>query len=354
MGVHVYVHVPFCIAKCRYCAFASIAEQNIPEERYVSAVLAEAHGRASEMETGQPIETLYFGGGTPTLLSPMAIGTMVERLHARSCLSDKAEISIEANPETITAEYAKALHAIGITRVSLGVQSFSNRLLKYLGRIHTSEKATRAYDYLRAAGFDNMNMDIIYAIPSETCSELEKDLDTLKQLEPDHVSAYLFQHEAPYFEKVAPCQEELIERFFYAVIVSLEGCGLFQYEISNFARPDRQCAHNMAYWAYRPYLGLGAAAVSCLREGLRAHNTPDPHAFMERIENGRSPVGSIDRLSETDIAFEKKFLSLRTKRGILACDLPQDIPPDLYTIIDGRAVLTPKGMLLSDEIFVWL
>lgn len=354
MGLHVYVHVPFCITKCRSCAFVSIAAQEIPEDRYISAILDEARGRTHAMPPGQTIATLYLGGGTPTLLSSESVARLIEGLNRLWPLSPSTEVSIEANPETITLPYARALRAIGINRVSLGVQSFSDRLLAYIGRVHDAERSIRAYDELREAGFDNVNVDIMYAIPTETFEDLIEDLFRLQQLKSEHVSAYMFQHETPSSEHVAPYPDELSARSFFMVIASLEECALMQYEISNFAQPGRECRHNLAYWSYQPYLGLGAAAVSCLEEGLRFQNDPDPYRYMHTIEQGLSPVSSLNRLSPDDIVFEKRFLSLRTVSGIAAQDMPADIPADLFTIKDGRAVLTPKGMLLSNEIFARL
>lgn len=354
MGLHVYVHIPYCISKCRYCSFSSVVTQHVPESRYIGALLAEA-GRKTDLNEQEfsEIETLYIGGGTPTLFSPSGISDIIEGLNRLWGYAEDAEISIEANPETVKRPMAQDLKAAGINRVSIGIQSFSQRLLKYLGRIHSDQKARRSFETLRQSGFDNINIDLIYGIPSQSIEELENDLSMISALQPEHVSAYLLQHEAgSYFEKVPPCSDSLIERFFYTVIETLEQTGLEQYEISNFARLSHRCSHNLAYWQYMPYIGLGASAVSCPRQGLRLENIYDPEKYMKKMEARQDPAAHVDILSEKDIMFEKRFLALRTKQGIAMPDMPVDIPSDLYEITDNRCVLTTRGMLVSNEIFL--
>jgi oxygen-independent coproporphyrinogen-3 oxidase len=354
MGLHVYVHIPYCISKCRYCSFSSVVTQNIPESRYIRALLREA-GRKNDLHEQEfsEIETLYIGGGTPTALRPSGISAIVEGLDHLWGYAEDAEISIEANPETITRSMAQDLKATGINRISLGVQSFSERLLNYLGRVHGAPKAHRSFEALRQSGFDNINIDLIYGIPSQSMTELESDLSMIAVLQPEHVSAYLLQHEAgTFFEKVPPCPDAVIEKFFYTVIEILEQNGLEQYEISNFSIPSHRCRHNLAYWQYRFYIGLGASAVSCPRQGLRTENIHDPDKYMNQVENQQNPTAHIDRLCEKDIMFEKRFLALRTKQGIDMRDMPLDIPNNLYEIMDNRCVLTTRGMLVSNEIFL--
>lgn len=346
--MHIYVHIPYCLQKCRYCAFASVAEA-VPSARYVDAVLAEA-GRRLKDAGNRRVATLYLGGGTPSLLDGDDLARLVAGVDALVPLAPDVELTVEANPETIDERKARALKAAGFNRVSLGMQSFTPRLLKYLGRIHSVERAEEAYARLRAAGFANLNLDLIYGMPVQTREELEYDLDRLIALKPEHASAYLFTHEpGTCFEDVAPINEELGAVFFRRVIERLNGAGLTQYEISNFARDGFESRHNGSYWRGAEYLGLGAAAVSRMG-ATRWRNTPDPGRYLDLVEAGGDPVAETEELTPTELAFEGRFLGLRTTRGIPRAQLPQ-IPEDLYVIHDGRASLTVEGMLLSDEIF---
>jgi oxygen-independent coproporphyrinogen III oxidase len=353
MGLHIYIHVPFCISKCRYCGFSSIENSNPPQDSYVKAVLKEAEMLSNILSEEDRISTIYFGGGTPTLFSAHAIGKIINGLDSLWQIEADSEVSIEANPETVSSDYAFRLKAAGINRISLGIQSFSNRLLGFLGRVHDSEKAIRAYWSLRAAGFDNINIDMMYSIPTQKPSELEYDLKLISELNPEHVSAYMFSPDTRWAQTIEPLPEDEVEHFFYTVLEKLSDNGLNQYEISNFASPGCECRHNLAYWKYRPYVGLGAAAVSCLN-GIRSANESEPERYMSLVLKDKRPVVSEEVLDNHTMDFEKKFLLLRTVYGIPEELMPKNIPPGLYEIRNGNAVLTPKGMLLSDEIFSML
>ena len=353
MGLHIYIHIPFCISKCRYCGFSSIENSNPPQDRYVKAVLEEAEMFINNFSSGSKISTIYFGGGTPTLFSTHAIGKIINGLNDLWPIEADSEMSIEANPETISADYAFGLKTTGINRVSLGVQSFSNRLLGFMGRIHDAKKASDAFKSLRKAGFDNINIDLMYSIPTQKSLELKYDLKEISELNPEHVSAYMFSPDTKWAQTIEPLPEDEVEYFFYTVLEKLLNNGLNQYEISNFARAGCECRHNLAYWRYSPYIGLGAAAVSCLN-GIRSTNESDPERYMSFVFNKKRPVVSEEVLDNHIMDFEKKFLSLRTVYGISEELMPKNIPPGLYEIRNGNAVLTPKGMLLSDEIFSML
>jgi oxygen-independent coproporphyrinogen-3 oxidase len=331
VGLHIYIHVPFCISKCRYCGFSSIENINPPQERYVKAVLAEAEMFFDNISTGSKISTIYFGGGTPTLFTTQAIGMIINGLNSLWPIEADSEVSIEANPETISEDYAFGLKAAGINRISLGVQSFSNRLLDFLGRVHDAEKALDAFKLLRAAGFDNINIDMMYSVPTQSASDFEYDLKRIGEINPEHVSAYMFSPDTKWAQTFEPLSDDEVE-------------------FSNFARPGYECRHNLAYWRYSPYIGLGAAAVSCMN-GIRSTNTSDPEKYMSLVLNSERPVIYGEKLDAHTMDFEKKFLSLRTIYGIPEEFMPKNIPPGLYEIRDGNAILTPKGMLLSDEIF---
>jgi oxygen-independent coproporphyrinogen III oxidase len=353
MGLHIYIHIPFCISKCRYCGFSSIENSNPPQERYVKAVLKEAEMIKNNISADSGISTIYFGGGTPTLFSALSIGKIIGGLNSLWQIEADSEVSIEANPETISRENALSLKVAGINRVSLGAQSFSNRLLGFLGRVHDSDKAINAYRSLREAGFDNINIDMMYSIPTQNLPELKHDLDLISELAPEHVSAYMFSPDTSWAQTIEPLPEDEVEYFFHTVLEKLSVKGLKQYEISNFANPGCECRHNLAYWRYSPYIGLGAAAVSCL-DGIRSTNESEPERYMSLVLNNIRPVVSVDVLDDHTMDFEKKFLLLRTVYGIPKELMPKNIPSGLYEIRNGNAVLTPKGMLLSDEIFSML
>lgn len=353
MGLHIYIHVPFCISKCRYCGFSSIVSSNPPQDSYVKAVLKEAEMLINSIPADSRISTIYFGGGTPTLLNSKSIGRIISGLNSLWQTQADSEVSIEANPETVSSDCAFRLKAAGINRISLGIQSFSNRLLGYLGRVHDSDKAFNAFGSLRAAGFDNINIDMMYSIPTQRYSELDYDLKRISELNPEHVSAYMFSPDTRWARTIEPLPEDEVEHFFYTVLEKLSDNGLNQYEISNFARAGYECRHNLAYWGHSPYIGLGAAAVSCLNS-VRSTNESEPERYMSLVLNNKRPVVNFDVLDKHTMDFEKKFLMLRTVYGIPEELMPGNIPPELYEIRNGNAVLTPKGMLLSDEIFSML
>jgi oxygen-independent coproporphyrinogen-3 oxidase len=347
MSLHVYIHIPYCIKKCRYCGFASIKNSNPPQDLYISALLKEADSIQANKTT---VSTLFFGGGTPTLFTAESIGRIIEGLDARFSFEKDAEISIEANPETISDKYALELKASGVNRVSLGVQSFNDRIVKFLGRVHDAKKSERAFASIRRAGFDNINIDLMYAVPTQSYFEIEHDLVMIETLCPEHVSAYMFSPDTKWGKSLAPLDEEDSEQFFYHVIERLEATGINQYEISNFAKLGRECKHNIAYWESKSYIGLGASAVSCM-SGVRKKNINNPEKYMNAVMSNISPVEESETLSPDEIEFERKFLLLRTIKGIEVESMPSGIPEDLYEIVGKRAVLTKKGMLLSDEIF---
>ncbi len=347
--MHIYIHIPFCIAKCGYCGFASVAGRDVPEAAYIEALQLEIGRKADLIRGLGPIETIYLGGGTPSLFSAAGLGSILEALDRVQSFTDDVEISMESNPETITDQKAADLLSVGFNRISMGAQSFSDRLLKYMGRIHSAQRTIEAYDSLRAAGHDNINLDLIYGLPVESRAELEHDLATLARLAPEHCSAYMFQHEGS-FTEVAPGPEGELAWQFLRVLEALPAAGLAQYEISNFARPDFECRHNLAYWEYKPYVGLGAAAVESVTAGLRCRNLADPGRYLQ----APGEIESRDELSAEDIRFEKLFLALRTVRGIELAAMPVDVPRELYDVVGGRAVLNARGMLLSDEIFARL
>ena len=375
-GLGLYLHIPFCKRRCRYCAFVSNARRPLPEAAYAAALLREMEARAGALASA-PLASIYFGGGTPSLFSPATIGRLIEA--ARSCfrVRREVEVTLEANPESLTPSHLARLRERGINRLSLGVQTFSEEQLERLGRIHSAAQARTAARQARAAGFDQLSLDLIFALPGQTLAELEADLDQALALEPDHLSVYELTWEKNTEldrdreqGKLEPADEELAAEMFLLVAEKLEAAGLFRYEVSNFSRPGFECRHNQSGWKLEPYLGLGAAAHSLLRSGERQANLAGVNHYLNQVgKTGRAVAASeapdLERLRREFI-----LLGLRTSAGISPAEYRKKFGEDLLAgkaeslrslqalkIIErknGRLRLTRKGFLLADAVVLEL
>ena len=353
---HLYVHIPFCPKVCPYCSFYKETGDRNKTKAFLEAVLAEAEVAADGL---QP-ETVFFGGGTPTALSTTQLGFLITGLRDRVDFSAVKEFTIEMNPATVSFEKASALLALGVNRVSMGVQSWDDRLLKTLGRVHSAAQARRSYEILREAGVKNINLDLIFGIPSQSASQWRESLLSTIELEPDHISAYCltYEEDTEYFEmftrgEYAP-EEGRDADFFETAMDVLPGAGFEQYEISNYARPGRECLHNLAYWQGADYAGLGPSAFST-RSGTRRRNIADTSDYIRRVENRldrhdfEEPVPTELRRSEIT-AF-----ALRTKYGISAAATDPKIAGaleanGLVEIVSDRLRLTRKGEMVADAV----
>jgi len=311
---HLYVHLPFCAHRCGYCDFVTVVGRSGQHGAYVDALLREL---ALERELLAPeLETVFLGGGTPTFTEPSAL----ERLLC--ALPPAGELSIEANPETVTQELARALRRLGVNRVSLGVQSFRPHLLSALERVAQPDTVRRAFYHLRDAGFDNISFDLIYGIPGQSPSDLEADLGDALELGPEHLSCYeleakpgtRFTH-AHGDELVR--QADAMETYFEIVVERLTSAGYRWYETANFCRtpdgadrPDLRARHNLAYWFGRDYLGLGIGAVSTV-DGRRWRNTPRLPAYVTSLAGGLRPERELEPLSLDVRRRERVMLGLR-------------------------------------------
>jgi oxygen-independent coproporphyrinogen-3 oxidase len=311
---HLYVHLPFCAHRCGYCDFVTVVGREGEHERYVDAVLSEL-----ELERGvlaDSLETVFLGGGTPTFLNASAL----ERLLA--ALPVAQEVTVEANPETVTPELAALLRDSGVTRVSLGAQSFTPRLLGVLERAAQPDDVRAAYYALRDANFDNISLDLIYGIPGESPADLDRDLDEALALEPDHLSCYeleakpgtRFTH--THGDELARQAEEM-EGYFERVVERLTGAGYRWYETANFCRlggpggaPDYRARHNLAYWLGRDYLGLGIGAVSTLGS-RRWRNLPSVARYVAALGNGTLPPRELEHVDAAVRRRERVMLGLR-------------------------------------------
>jgi oxygen-independent coproporphyrinogen-3 oxidase len=311
---HLYVHLPFCAHRCGYCDFVTAVGRRAQHPRYVAGLLRELELEAELL--APPIETIFVGGGTPTFTEPAAL----ERLLA--ALPDADEVTVEANPETVTPQLARLLSRNRVSRVSIGAQTFHRHLLEVLERVATADDVRRSVYVLRDAGFDNISLDLIYGIPGQSAADLDRDLAEALTLEPEHLSAYeleakpgtRFTHaHGAELER----QAESMESYFERVVSTLTGAGYRWYETANFcyAGPaargrDLRARHNLAYWLGRDYLGIGVGAVSTI-ENRRWRNAPSVARYVDLLERGERPVREIEDLAPAVRASERLMLGLR-------------------------------------------
>ncbi len=374
-----YVHIPYCQAKCPYCDFNSYAVQQWPEQRYVDALCAELHAYARERhwESGA-LQTVFFGGGTPSLFAPHSIATILRTAYALWPPSSAIEVTLEANPGTIGLEKLRGFRCAGINRMSFGVQSFHAHHLRTLGRIHGTAEAIAAVRQAYEAGFDNVSLDLIFALPQQSIEEWEADLRQACALHPTHISAYnLTYEEGTLFHKLRAqgalhqSPDEVEVAMFTRAQAVLGRAGYRQYEISNYARPGRECRHNLNYWRSGAYLGVGAGAHSyaepCADDhGRRWSNQKTPAAYIEAIERHGHARATVEVLDARQAHGEFMFLGLRCLDGLaedafrtrfgteVGAVFPQvkDLREgDLLQCCAGRWKLTARGRLLADSVF---
>lgn len=315
-----YIHVPFCVQKCGYCSFYSIPFDPSIAGKYIDAVLRECS--LYQQKYPLALKTLYIGGGTPTVLSADQLNRFLTDLDKIIHLSGLPEVTIEANPGTLTREKLKVLREQHVGRISLGIQSLNNKILRTLGRIHTAEGARSAYQNIRQAGWENCGIDLIFAVPGQTLSNWKDDLLKTVELKPEHISLYGLTVEkgTPLARSIkagslSMPQEESYAAMYEYAIEFLSSRGYRHYEISNFALPGFESRHNSAYWDHSEYLGLGAAAHSFVGR-RRWWNIRDVGRYIKKIDSGHLPVENSERLSRRDLLHESIFLSLRKAEGI--------------------------------------
>ena len=370
-----YCHIPFCEHKCLYCDFYSLETRTSMQE-FVGALLQEIDGYR-EYGVQSTVDTLFFGGGTPSLLDPGDLRAILERLKRHFHVSDTCEITLEVNPGTVGAEKLQAYRALGVNRLSIGIQSFNDEELRFLTRIHSSSEAERAVRDAREAGFMNLSLDLIYSLPGQTLSAWAETLRRAVGLRPDHISAYslIVEAQTPLFRmveegRVIPGSPEDEASFYEFTMEYLAGEGYEHYEVSSYARPGFRCRHNSAYWSHENYLGFGPSAHSFWRDagrpaGRRWWNIASLSAYLERIAAGRMPVAAQEELGIMSLANERIFLGLRSD-GLDLHRFEQDFrfrlqerqPDFILRLLEGGLAtmngdilrLTAKGYLLCDEI----
>jgi oxygen-independent coproporphyrinogen-3 oxidase len=369
---HLYVHVPFCRRRCSYCDFSIAVRRRVPAREYIDAIRRELElGRAADpgaMPRSDPSEsdtTVYLGGGTPSLLPPDALAILLPVLLAAVGAlpaTESMEVTLEANPEDVTPETARAWRRAGVNRVSLGAQSFDDRVLQWMHRPHDASRIGDAVRTVHAAGVDNVSLDLIFALPVELRRDWGRDLDQAISLLPSHVSLYglTVEERTPLARWIsrgassAPDEERYADEYLFAH-EHLAREGYRFYEVSNAAREGRWSRHNSAYWSGRPYRGLGPAAHS-YDERARRWNLSAWDAYHRALAAGRAPVESEEVLTEQQRELERVYLSLRTDAGLPLADLYGPLPTstDLWLQRgwverrDDRLVCTPEGWLRLD------
>jgi oxygen-independent coproporphyrinogen-3 oxidase len=378
MQTALYIHFPFCLKKCLYCDFNSLADSPVSPDEYVDATVREMELRAERLYGPIAAPTLYFGGGTPSLMAPEPVAALIEAARRLYGLAADAEITLEANPGTITAAKLSGYRAAGVNRLSLGVQSFHDTFLKLLGRIHTAQEALDAFAMARDAGFGNIGIDLIHSLPGESPDAWLDDLVRAVTLKPEHISAYglTVEEGTPFFDlerngELRLPDEEAGVRMFRQTAEFLHENGYEQYEISNFARPGYRSRHNQVYWRRGNYLGFGAGAHSFLKLsgfGTRWRNTYSPEIYRQAVCRAALPEEEVTALGERDAMAEFFFLGLRMLEGVepelfrheFGISLEDAYPGVLSALIrngllecpPGRLRLTGKGTVFSNRVFL--
>lgn len=326
MALSLYIHYPFCLRKCRYCAFNSVADAPCSADEYLTALLGELTLRRGMPEKGSSATTLYFGGGTPSLLEPDQVARVIDATARQYDLASDAEITLECNPGTVNGRKLAAFRAAGVNRLSLGVQSFDDEFLEMLGRAHTAEQARAAFHGAREAGFDNIGIDLIHSLPGQSLAQWQRTLSCACELNPEHFSVYgLSIEEGTPFALLEengslhlPDEEESACMYEKSADI-LAAHGYEQYEIANFSRPGFRSRHNSGYWQRRSYLGFGAGAHSFLRQpeaGSRFSNCENVVDYLQLISHGCLPTSESRNLTRDEAMAEYLFLGLRLTEGV--------------------------------------
>ena len=365
---HVYIHVPFCARRCVYCDFAIAVRREIPAREFLAAVLEE-HARwiADGSWDDAALETLYLGGGTPSLLPAPTLARLVAHFAGLNSDTRDVEITIEANPDDVSNDAARAWVRAGINRVSLGAQSFDDRLLEWMHRTHRARDVAQAVTTLRNAGIQSLSLDLIFARPDGIGHDFQQDLERALRIDPDHLSAYgltpeshtALAHQVRRHD-VIPCAPSRYADEFLHAHERLAGAGYDHYEISNYAKPGQRSRHNSAYWSGRVYAGLGPSAHSLVGK-VRRWNVRHWAAYQLALQNGREVVEGRESLSEEQILLERLYLGLRTSAGVRA-DLAsvnrevveQGVSEGWLDRTAQEMRLTPEGWLRLDELCVAL
>lgn len=367
----IYVHVPFCQKKCIYCDFYSVANGG-EVGRYLKALKIEAKKRAYELQ-GERIDTIYFGGGTPSLLSHQSVKELLDLLRSNYIVSSDAEITFECNPGDVGVVDIEHLLSYGVNRFSIGAQSFHDRLLRILGRRHSHQEILELYESLRQAGVQNISLDLIYSIPTEELQELQEDLEQLVSLSPEHISTYdlIYEEGTPLYEmrrrgEVNELSEEVSIEMAHTVRRVLTEAGYQHYEISNFAKPSFRSQHNSNYWSGVPYIGLGPSAHSYTAP-WRSWNPSSLSLYTDQLLNGAAFLSREVEYITPEMEYEEYLLTrLRTIEGISIAEMEKKgfvipekslsklVDEELLEQTSDRFALTDKGWDFADRVLLEL
>lgn len=369
----IYLHAPFCASRCTYCDFATALYDADAASRYARALTVEIDAASATIGAARA-ETLYIGGGTPTTLGPERLGSILADVTRRFAVAAEAEVSCEANPESLTDDVLETLNVKGVNRLSLGVQTFDDPTLKVLGRAHDAAQAEDAYWRARARGFENVSFDLMYGLPGQNLAAWKRDLEHALALKPDHVSVYALTLEPAvklYRERAAHEFPEGDEQaaMYYAAVDALTGAGFVHYETSNFARPGRECRHNLKYWRDEEYIGFGPSAASHWRGG-RYRNPRELDEYCAATAAGRWPLANPEPSDPYREMRTAAVMGLRLTAGIDAAafearfgvnpknyyskELEEFAAAGLVAAEGDNVRLTRRGLFLADEVFAAL
>lgn len=368
----IYVHIPFCMRKCYYCDFYSVKWDKQSEENYVKAVIREIEGY-KQLGSEYIADTIYFGGGTPTVINPSNIRKIIQVVKDIFTVDAAAEISIEANPNTLTSENLTTYKASGINRLSIGVQSLNDNILKSIGRLHDSRQALEAIELARTLGFENINADVMFNIPNQTVKDIIYTLTQLAEKKVNHISFYSLKLEkgTPMYQMeknhtISMLEEEEEREMYYAGREEMKKYNLLQYEISNFAEKGYECKHNLKYWQQNEYIGIGTAAHSFLNK-KRYSNISDIDTYCKNADSGDFNRITLEVLDSAALMFEYIMLNLRLTKGLDVKEFNQRFLTDfnnyyrkeidyliqnkLLAYENNSVKLTEKGMDISNYVF---
>jgi oxygen-independent coproporphyrinogen-3 oxidase len=354
-----YVHLPWCLAKCPNCDFNShaVPAGALPEQRYLDAVIADLDAALPQV-WGRPVISVFIGGGTPSLFSPEGIDRLLAAIRARLPLEPGCEVTLEANPGTFERERFKAFRAAGVTRLSIGVQSFDDRMLKHLGRVHDGAQARAAITEAREA-FDTFNIDLMYALPGQTLAQLQADLDTALSFTPPHLSIYHLTIEPnTRFAVETPRNlpdDDLASDMLDLIVERTAATGLARYEVSAFARPGHRCQHNLNYWQFGDYLGIGAGAhgkLSYPHRVVRQVRWREPMSYIEKALAGQA-MSNDDEVPRAQLPFEFMLNALRLREGFALADFTARTGLAVTAIAKPLDEAERRGLIERDFSRVW-
>jgi oxygen-independent coproporphyrinogen-3 oxidase len=375
-----YLHVPFCHTRCYYCDFNTYAGLLPMREPYVRALIKEIELAGNQARTAdgkrRRSRSIFFGGGTPSLLTPTQITRLLQACFAAFSVDADAEITMEANPGTLSQEQLLAIRAAGINRLSMGAQSFDANLLQTLGRIHTPEEIEQAVHWARAAGFQSISLDLMFGLPGQTMQHWHETLDRALELRPEHLSMYslIVEEGTPFFDwvrqgKITPGEEDLCADMYEYADKRLQEAGYLNYEISNWSLPGYHSLHNLTYWQNLPFIGMGAGAYSSFAD-RRFSNEREPAQYIKRLKAGELPEVESEPIEPEQAMAETSFLALRTAPGLhlptfeqrYSLPFAQFVGNRLQTVMDAGLIeyddgwlrLSDRGRLLGNEVFMRL